>query len=69
MYVCLAKQETLSAYKTLKTAGIEPTMNNMNRYINCGYLTFEVKTDGSYYCCYNDGAQKVFVNVATLKAN
>ena len=54
MYV-LAKHEKMTAYKALRLAGIEPTEANMNRYIECEYLSFEVKADGKYYCCYNDG--------------
>lgn len=50
-------------------AGMEPTEANMNRYIECEYLSFEIKADGKYYCCYNDGLQSISVEVSTLKVN
>ena len=64
MYIAIARHENMAAYKALRLAGIEPTESNMNRYIECEYLSFEVKTDGKY-----DGLQSISVEVSTLKTN
>lgn len=69
MYIAIARHENIAAYKALRMVGIEPTEANMRRYIECEYLSFEVKADGKYYCCYNDGLQSISVEVSTLKAN
>ena len=46
MYIAIARHENIAAYKALRMAGIEPTEANMNRYIECEYLSFEIKADG-----------------------
>lgn len=39
MYIAIARHENIAAYKALRMAGIEPTEANMNRYIECEYLS------------------------------